>query len=253
VSAGDGRWALLNASPDLGQQIRATRALQPQDGLRASPIDAVVLTGAEIDQITGLLSLRESTPFTLYATPASQAAVAENAMFGAMTAMTRRAINPGERFSLSGGIEAELFTVPGKMPLYLEGEDPELAMESPSNVGIEVARDGARLVFVPGAAAVTDAMRQRFARAGVVLFDGTLFTDDEMLRAGTGQKTGRRMGHLPIDGADGTLKALDGTAARRIFIHINNTNPIHIAGSPERAKCQAAGWEIAEDGMEIVL
>jgi pyrroloquinoline quinone biosynthesis protein B len=86
-----------------------------------------------------------------------------------------------------------------------------------------------------------------------VLFDGTLFTDDEMLRAGTGEKTGRRMGHMPIDGEDGTLKALDGMAARRIFIHINNTNPIHIAGSPERAKAEAAGWEIAEDGMEIVL
>jgi pyrroloquinoline quinone biosynthesis protein B len=253
VSAGGGRWTLINASPDLGQQIRATRALHPQDALRGSPIDAVVLTGAEIDQITGLLSLRESTPFTLYATPASQAAVAGNAMFGAMSAMTRRAVNPGERFALSGGIEAELFMVPGKLPLYLEGEDPALAVESAANVGIEVSCDGARLVFVPGAAAVTEAMRARFAGAGAVLFDGTLFTDDEMLRAGTGQKTGRRMGHMPIDGEGGTLKALDGMAARRIFIHINNTNPIHIAGSPERAKAEAAGWEIAEDGMEIVL
>jgi pyrroloquinoline quinone biosynthesis protein B len=253
VSAGDGRWTLINASPDLGQQVRATRALQPHDGLRGSPIDAVVLTGAEIDQITGVLSMRESTPFTLYATPASQAAVAANAMFGAMTAMTRRAVNPGERFSLSGGIEAELFTVPGKLPLYLEGEDPALAMESASNVGIELSREGARLVFVPGAAAITEAMRKRFAGARTILFDGTLFTDDEMLRAGTGQKTGRRMGHMPIDGEDGTLKALDGIAARRIFIHINNTNPMHIAGSPERAKAEAAGWEIAEDGMEIVL
>jgi pyrroloquinoline quinone biosynthesis protein B len=253
VSAGDGRWTLINASPDLGQQIRATHALQPQNGLRGSPIDAVVLTGAEIDQITGLLSMRESTPFTLYATPASQAAVAANAMFGAMTAMTRRAVNPGERLLLSGGIEAELFTVPGKLPLYLEGEDPALAMESASNVGIELSRAGARLVFVPGAAAITAAMHKRFSGANAILFDGTLFTDDEMLRAGTGQKTGRRMGHMPIDGEDGTLKALDGIAARRIFIHINNTNPIYIAGSPERAKAEAAGWEIAEDGMEIVL
>jgi pyrroloquinoline quinone biosynthesis protein B len=253
VSAGEGRWTLVNASPDLGQQIRATPALRPCDGLRGSPIDAVVLTGAEIDQITGLLSLRESTPFTLYATPASHAAVGANAMFDAMNAMTRRAVNPGERFTLSGGIEAELFTVPGKLPLYLEGEDPDLAMESAANVGIEFSCGGARLVFVPGAAAVTEAMRTRFARAGAVLFDGTLFTDDEMLRAGTGEKTGRRMGHMPIDGEGGTLKALDGIAARRIFIHINNTNPLHVAGSPERAKAEAAGWEIAEDGMEIVL
>ena len=253
VSGGDGRWTLINASPDLGAQIRATPALHPQTDLRGSPIDAVVLTGAEIDQVAGLLSLRESTPFTLYATPASHAAVAANAMFAAMTAMTRRAVNPGEKFMLAGNIEASLFMVPGKLPLYLEGDDPEVAVESASNVGIELRRDDARLVFVPGAAAVTPAMRERFMRAGAILFDGTLFTDDEMLRTGTGQKTGRRMGHMPIDGEGGALRALDGLAARRIFVHINNTNPIQIEGSPERRKVEAAGWQVAEDGMEIVL
>src|SRR5512143_3522646 len=129
VSAGDGRWTLINASPDLAAQIRATPALHPQGGLRGSPIDAVVLTGAEIDQIAGLLSMRESTPFTLYATRASHAAVAANAMFGAMGSMTRRAVNPDERFMLAGGIEATLFMVPGKLPLYLEGEAPELDTE----------------------------------------------------------------------------------------------------------------------------
>jgi pyrroloquinoline quinone biosynthesis protein B len=253
VSAGDGRWTLLNASPDLGQQIRATPALHPQRGLRGSPIDAVVLTGAEIDQIAGLLSLRESTPFTLYATPSSHAAVAANAMFGAMTAMTRRAVNPGERFMLAGNIEASLFTVPGKLPLYLEGDEPELGAESAANVGIELQRDGARLVFIPGAAALTPALRERLARADVILFDGTLFADDEMLRSGTGHKTGRRMGHMPIDGEGGALQALHGLSARRIFVHINNTNPIQIDGSTERAKVEAAGWQVAEDGMEIVL
>lgn len=253
VSSGDGRWTLLNASPDLGQQIRTTGALHPQQGLRGSPIDAVILTGAEIDQIAGLLSLRESSPFTLYATPSSHAAVAANAMFGAMGAMTRRAINPGEKFMLAGNIEASLFTVPGKLPLYLEGDEPEIGAESAANVGIELHRDGARLVFVPGAAAVTDAMRERFAHADAVLFDGTLFTDDEMLRTGTGKKTGRRMGHMPIDGDDGTLQALAGLKTRRVFIHINNTNPIQVDGSAERAKVEAAGWQVAEDGMEIVL
>lgn len=253
VSSGDGRWTLLNASPDLGQQIRATAALHPAGALRGSPIDAVVLTGAEIDQIAGLLSLREMTPFTLYATPSSHAAVAANAMFSALGSMARRAVNPGERFMLAGNIEANLFTVPGKVPLYLEGDDPELGAESAANVGIELQRDGARLVFVPGAAAVTDAMRVRFAQADVVLFDGTLFTDDEMQRTGTGQKTGRRMGHMPIDGEGGALQALAGLKARRIFVHINNTNPIQIDGSAERAKVEAAGWQVAEDGMEIVL
>jgi len=253
VSAGDGRWTLINASPDLGAQIRATPSLHPRDTLRGSPIDAVVLTGGEIDQIAGLLSLRESTPFTLYATPASHAAVGANAMYGAMRMMTRKAVNPGERFMLAGGIEASLFMVPGKAPLYLEGEAPALAEESAANVGIELVRDGARIVFVPGAAGLSDAMRERFARADVVLFDGTLFTDDEMQRSGTGEKTGRRMGHMPIAGEGGTLDVLRELAARRIFIHINNTNPILVAGSPERLRVEATGWEVAEDGMEIVL
>jgi pyrroloquinoline quinone biosynthesis protein B len=252
ISAGSG-WTLINASPDLGQQIRATPALHPQSGGRGSPIDAVVLTGAEIDQIAGLLSLREGTPFSLYATPASHAAVASNAMFGALSAMARRAVNPGERFMLAGDIAASLFTVPGKAPLYLEGEAPETASEGAGNVGVEFERAGARVAFVPGAAAVTPAMRERFAQADVILFDGTLFTDDEMLRLGLGSKTGRRMGHMPVDGAAGSLQALQGLRARRIFIHINNSNPILVAGSPERAKVAAAGWEVAEDGMEISL
>jgi pyrroloquinoline quinone biosynthesis protein B len=258
VSSGNDRWTLLNASPDLGQQIRATSALHPAAGksgheLRGSPIDAVVLTGAEIDQITGLLSLRESTPFTLYATPSSHAAVAANAMFGALGAMTRRAINPSEHFVLAGNIEAELFMVPGKLPLYLEGDAPEIGAETAANVGIELTHEGSRLIFVPGAAAVTPALRARFAKADVILFDGTLFTDDEMQRTGTGTKTGRRMGHMPIDGEGGALQALDGLSARRIFVHINNTNPMQIEGSAERAKVEAAGWQVAHDGMEIVL
>lgn len=253
VSANDGRWTLINASPDLPAQVRATPALHPNSGLRGSPIDAVVLTGAEIDQIAGLLALRESTAFTLYATPASHAAVASNAVFDAMSLMKRRAVNPGERFMLAGGIEATIFMVPGKLPLYLEGQSPELDAESPANVGIELQRGGARIVFVPGAASVTDAMRERFARADVVLFDGTLFADDEMIRLGTGEKTGRRMGHMPIDGEGGSLKMLSGLQTRRIYIHINNTNPILIDGSTERKKVEAAGWDIAEDGMEIAL
>jgi pyrroloquinoline quinone biosynthesis protein B len=106
---------------------------------------------------------------------------------------------------------------------------------------------------VPCAAAVTDSIRERFARADVVLFDGTLFSDDEMIRTGTGQKTGRRMGHMPIDGNDGSLRALDGISTRRIFVHINNTNPILVDGSAERRKVEAAGWQVAEDGMEIAL
>ena len=250
VSSGDGRWTLINASPDLGQQIRTTPALHPRGAISGMELPQETI---EIDQISGRVHVRESTPFALYATPASHAAIAGNSMFGAMTAVTRRAVNPGETFQLSGGIAASLFTVPGKVPLYLEDGEPEIGVESAANVGVDLQCGGARLVFVPGAAAVTPAMMQRFAAADVVLFDGTLFTDDEMQRSHTGVKTGRRMGHMPIDGAGGTLETLASVRARRIFIHINNTNPVLIDGSPERASVEAAGWQVAEDGMEIVL
>ncbi|HEV3185863.1 MAG TPA: pyrroloquinoline quinone biosynthesis protein PqqB [Xanthobacteraceae bacterium] len=255
VSADGIHWVLLNASPDLRTQLNATRALHPREGLRHSPIGAVVLTGAEIDQIAGLLNLRERQAFALYGTPEALAAVAANPMFEALAAdvVTRRSVAPGEPFHPAPGLAAELFTVPGKVPLYLERGEPEVGAETGANVGIEIAAGDARLVFVPGAAAMTSALRARLERADAVLFDGTLFTDDEMIRSRTGPKTGRRMGHMPIDGAGGSLAALAGLPGRRIYIHINNTNPIHVAGSPERRKVEAAGWEVAADGMEIVL
>lgn len=254
--SGDGeRWTLINASPDLRSQVQSNARLQPRGAARGSPIEAVVLTGAEIDQTAGLLSLRERAPFTLLATAATLAAVADNPMFGALApgVVARRAIMPGERFALAGGLAAELFMVPGKVPLYLEGNDPETAVESAANVGVELSDDTRRLVYVPGAAAVTPALTMRLARADVLLFDGTLYTDDEMIRTGTGSKTGRRMGHMPVDGPDGSIAALAGVAGRKIFVHINNTNPLLIDGSPERRRVETAGWEVAEDGLEIVL
>ena len=159
----------------------------------------------------------------------------------------------GAPFVLADGLTAELFTVPGKLPLYLEGDNPELAAETEANVGVELVCGDRRLVFVPGCATVTPALRERLARADAVLLDGTLFNDDEMIASGTGTKTGRRMGHMPIEGDGGSLAALASLPGRRIYIHINNTNPIRIAGSPERRKVEAAGWEIAADGFKIAL
>jgi pyrroloquinoline quinone biosynthesis protein B len=255
VSADGAHWALLNASPDLRAQLTATPALHPREALRDSPIAAVVLTGAEIDQIAGLLNLRERQKFALFGTPECLAAVAANPMFDALApdVVTRQAVAPGARFAPAPGLTAELFMVPGKVPLYLERGEPEVGRESGATVGIEVTAGNARLAFVPGAAALTPALHARLARADAVLFDGTLFTDDEMIRTGTGVKTGRRMGHMPIDGDGGSLAALADLNGRRIYIHINNTNPIHVAGSPERRQVEAAGWEVAADGMEIVL
>jgi pyrroloquinoline quinone biosynthesis protein B len=255
VSADGAHWTLFNAAPDLRAQLAATGALHPRTGLRASPIGAVVLTGAEIDQTAGLLNLRERQAFTLAATEETLRALGDNPMFGVLAPdmVTRRAVSPGTPFVLPGGLSAELFMVPGKVPLYLEKGMPQTSVESGANVGVEIKADGATLMFVPGAAQVTPALRERLARADVIMFDGTLFTDDEMIASGTGEKTGRRMGHMPIDGEDGSLAALKGLGKRRIYIHINNTNPILIEGSPQRRRVEAAGWEVAADGMEIVL
>jgi pyrroloquinoline quinone biosynthesis protein B len=247
-------FVLVNASPDLRQQIIATPALQPR-GLRTSPIAAVVLTGGEIDQTAGLLTLRERGPFGLYGTVGTLETLASNSMFSALAAdvVPRTSVQPGVPFKLPGGIEGEMFIVPGKVPLYLEGDNPDLEAETEANVGIELRAGGARLVFIPGAARLTPAMVERLADADVVLFDGTLFDDNEMIAAKAGVKTGRRMGHMPVGGPDGTLKALSGLAKRRILIHINNTNPILIEDSPQRRTVEAAGFEVAEDGMRIEL
>jgi pyrroloquinoline quinone biosynthesis protein B len=253
VSADGERWLLINASPDLRAQISATPVLHPKADRRDSPIAAVILTGAEIDQTTGLLTLRERQPFRLLATAATHGFVAGNPMFSALQPdlVPRLTIVPGECFAPLPGIEAELFSVPGKVPLYLEGDRSK--NEADVNVGVELRAGTARLVYVPGAAAVPAPIQDRLARADIVLFDGTLYRDDEMILTGTGEKTGRRMGHMPIDGPDGTLVTLAGLSGRRLFIHINNTNPILIEGSPERAHVTAAGWEVAEDGMKIAL
>jgi pyrroloquinoline quinone biosynthesis protein B len=255
VSA-DGRdWVLINASPDLRAQIQATPRLHPQDGLRGSPISAVVLTGAEVDQVAGLLTMRERSNLVVYATAETLAVIAANPIFGVLAPdlVSRRPATLSQAFALPNGLHAELFPVPGKIALYLEEDEPELSAENGINVGVEITSGGARLAYVPGAASLNEALLERLGRADVVLFDGTLFEDEEMIRGGTGTKTGHRMGHMPVGGADGTLQRLDGLAGRRILTHINNTNPILVHGSPERRTVEAAGFEIAEDGMEIVL
>ncbi len=254
VSADGKRWILLNASPDLRAQLAATAVLQPRGTLRDSPIEAVLLTGAEVDQVAGLLNLRERQPFAIYGTDGTLATIADNSIFGVLAPdlVKRQPVALNQPFQIAG-LEAELFAVPGKVPLYLETDDPQTAEESGANVGVALRAGGAQFVFVPGAAAITDALMARLSQADLVMFDGTLFTDDEMIRNGSGSKTGRRMGHMPIDSPDGSLSALAGLSARKLYIHINNTNPILIDGSPERHRVEAAGVEVAEDGMEIAL
>lgn len=257
---GDGAtWILLNASPDLGQQIRATPALRPHPSSprgRHSPLVAVVLTNADVDHIAGLLSLRERQPLRIVALGPVHAALDANPVFEVLArdVVEREIARPGRAFEIATGVSLEIFAVPGKAPLYAEGEDPEIGHESGETAGVMVEAGSTRLAYLPACADLTPSLVKRLARADVVLFDGTLFTDDEMVRAGLGLKTGRRMGHVPISGAGGSLEMVRNLPARRkVYIHINNTNPILIAGSPQRRMLDEAGIEVAHDGMEIEL
>nr|WP_314076360.1 pyrroloquinoline quinone biosynthesis protein PqqB [uncultured Roseococcus sp.] len=257
VSA-DGRdWVVVNASPDLRQQIAATPALHPQAApLRNSPIAAVVLTGAEVDTIAGLLTLRERQAFRLFAAAPGLAVLAENPIFRALNPdfVTREEMVPGTAFAPAPGLTIEAYPVPGKVPLFAEaGADPGLA-EDGEAMGLAISAGGATLHYVPGCATMTPGLSARLRGAACVMFDGTLFTDDEMIAAGAGPKTGRRMGHMPMSGEGGSLEAFEGLGvARRIYVHLNNTNPALLDDSPERAHLAAKGWEVAEDGMEIAL
>jgi pyrroloquinoline quinone biosynthesis protein B len=266
VSADGQRWVLLNAAPDLRAQLEATPALHPRPApgaIRHSPIAAVVLTGAEVDTIAGLLTLRERHPFALYAAAPALAVLAENPIFQVLdrALVPRRRLPLGQGSALldaagaSLGLSLEAFAVPGKVPLFQEarGADPGPA-EDGETIGLALSAGGGTLFFIPGCAAMTPALQARLEGAACVFFDGTLWRDDEMIGAGAGPKTGRRMGHMSIDGPDGTIAGFARLGVRRrILIHLNNTNPVLLADSPERAAVVAAGWEVAEDGMEITL
>lgn len=263
ITADDEHWVLLNASPDLRAQIERTKLLHPRSGLRSSPIAAVVLTGSDVDAIAGLLTLRERHPFSIFATRTTLAVLDANPVFDVLdrAIVQRRPVGLDEPLALRAaegaelGLTLRLFAVPGKVPLYLEqpGATPPIVIGE-ETTGAEVSDGRHTLFFVPGCAAMTDDLARRLRGAELVLFDGTLWTDDEMIRAGTGAKTGRRMGHMSVDGPGGTLAAFrDLNVRRKILIHINNSNPVLLQDSAEREIAQAAGWEVAFDGMEITL
>lgn len=254
--SGDGQsWVLLNASPDIGEQIARTRPLWPAgEAARQSPIAAVVLTNADVDHVAGLLSLRERQEFDLLALPAVHDALAMNPIFDVLSAVSTIRMTPNTPVSLRGGLTAELLPVPGKAPLYLETEAPEIGSERGETAGVLIRDARTTLAYVPGCAGITPSLLGVLEQADAIMFDGTLFTDDEMIRASLGTKTGRRMGHVPISGPGGSLDVLKGLrASRKIYVHINNTNPVLIEGSDERIQVEKAGLEIAYDGMEVAL
>jgi pyrroloquinoline quinone biosynthesis protein B len=265
-SADGAHWFLVNASPDLRQQLIHTPQLHPRPGaLRHSPIAGVILTNGEIDAVAGLLSMREGSPFAIYAHPKVLAILASNSIFNVLGEKNvarigieiDRAFEPALPDGAPSGIEVVAFTVPGKGAWYLEGKaHPGGTDGAGDTLGLRI-RDKATdryFYFIAACAHVSDELKSRLAGAPLLFFDGTVWRDDEMVVAGLGTKTGQSMGHISMSGPSGAIQALAGLDIdRKIFLHINNSNPALLRGSTERKIAESAGWQIPADGTEIVL
>jgi len=266
VSADGEHWFLINASPDLRYQVTRTPQLHPKPGaLRHSPIAGVILTNGEIDAVAGLLSMREGSPFTLYAHERVLAILKSNSIFNVLNAENvkrrpievERAFEPALPDGAPSGLEVLPFEVPGKGAWYLEGKAHPAGNDGAGDtLGLRVLdkASGKYFYFLAACARVTDDLKSRLAGAALVFFDGTVWRDDELIAAGLGNKTGQGMGHISMSGDHGAIESLAGLdIGRKVFLHINNSNPALLHGSDERKTAEQAGWHIPADGMEITL
>lgn len=266
VSVDHNHWFLINASPDLRQQLLVTSQLHPKAvDLRHSPIAGVILTNGEVDAIAGLLSMREGWPFTIYAHSRVLTTLAENSIFNVLHAklvqriaiMVDVAFEPTLPDGAPSGLAVTAFAVPGKGALYLEGNGGTAASDDIGDtLGLRISdkRTGQYFYVITACARLAPDVTSRLAGAPLVFFDGTVWRDDELMAAGLGSKTGGDMGHIAMSGDRGAIAGLAGLGiGRKIFLHINNSNPALLAGSDERRAVETAGWDIPADGMEITL
>jgi pyrroloquinoline quinone biosynthesis protein B len=266
VSADGDHWFLINASPDLRQQLIATPQLHPKAGqLRHSPIAGVILTNGEIDAVTGLLSMREGSPFTIYAHARVLSILKDNSIFNVLNEknVQRRPIDVDQAFEPTlpdgspSGIEILPFEVPGKSAWYLEGKAHPAGNDGAGDtLGLRIGdkATGKYFYFLAACARVTDDLKSRLAGASAIFFDGTVWRDDELIAAGLGNKTGQGMGHIAMSGDHGAIASLAGLdTGKKIFLHINNSNPALLHDSAERRIAERAGWQIPADGTEMTL
>jgi pyrroloquinoline quinone biosynthesis protein B len=265
VSADGENWFLVNASPDIRQQINDTPELHPKEGeLRHSPIAGVILTNGEVDAVAGLLSLREGSPFSIWGHDRVLSLLDANSIFNVLDRekVPRRAIEIDVPFDLvlqdgtPSGLTAEAFEVPGKSAWYLEttehGHQRDVAGDT---LGLKITGpDGKSFFIIAASAGLDEKLADRLRGADLVFFDGTLWTDDEIVKAGLGPKTGQRMGHMSMYGEDGVMAAFEPLGVKRkVFIHINNSNPAHLPRAPERITLESAGWDVARQGQKVTL
>jgi pyrroloquinoline quinone biosynthesis protein B len=266
ASANGRDWVLLNASPDLRQQIEKNPELAPSgdDPVRASPIKAVIVTNGDVDHVTGLLSLREAQPFTVYGSARVLEVLSQNRIFNVLSpaCVTREELPPDTPVALKGagvdlGLKVEAFPVAGKIALWLEDAlKANFGSVEGDTLGLKITEteSGKAFFYLPGCAGVDAMLVKRLRGAALVFFDGTLWHENEMIEQGLLGKTGARMGHINMSGPDGSIAAFAPLGvARKIYVHINNSNPALNAFSKERREAEAAGWVIGEDAMEVLL
>lgn len=254
------RWVLINASPDLRFQIEANRELQPTAlrGKRNTPIAGCILTSADLDQVLGLLLLREFQPLTVYATQLVRATLESNSFFRMLERvpgqLTWVEIRPGEAFTL-GAVTCTPIPLSGSLPYYAQKSSPENAEARESGqaaLGLLLEADGRRLAYTPSIPHVTDALRAIYNSCDVILVDGTFWSDAELNRTHSGTPLARSIGHVPMSGSEGTIALLaEVSAKQKIFIHINNTNPVLDSRSAEYESVIDAGWQIGQDGWQL--
>ncbi|MBF96658.1 MAG: Coenzyme PQQ synthesis protein B [Alphaproteobacteria bacterium MarineAlpha9_Bin4] len=267
VSADGKKWFVFNASPDLRQQIWNNPELMPseKDPLRYSPIMGVVLTNADVDHTAGLINLRESQKFSLYGTNRVLDVIGKNSIFNVLNPKfvnripieldnTFKLIDTDNNFS---GISIKPFAVPGKVALWLEDESKgkNFGSVEEDTIALEVSNiENKKFFYIPACASIPDWLLEKLNNSELVFFDGTLWEDDEMIKENVGIKTGKRMGHISMSGDEGSIEIFKKIKVKRkIFIHINTTNPSLLENSSERKTTKENGWEIAYDSMEINL
>lgn len=259
-SATGERWFLINASPDLRPQIEADPVFwpRPDRGRRNTPISGIILTSAELDQVLGLLLLREFQPLTVYATSLVRRVLQDNPFFRMLGRVPDQLkwvdITPGQPFSLDGVICTPL-ALAGSLPHYAVGFPGQTPGEASLGLILDAPENqvpATRVAYTPSVPEITPQLLALYETSDVIFVDGTFWSNAELSRTQAGTPLARAIGHVPISGDDGTIALLSGlTRPRKYYIHINNTNPILDPQSPEAAFVRDHGWELGNDGWQL--